>query len=173
MNPVRKVRRTNWENIAFERNFTLYFSFMRQCIRILCQINLVRLPNPDMEKLVQKQKIHEAIGAWQRSLSMIPNPQNAYPQSLWPETSIGDAYFLLGEYETALEHLQNAVGNIEEMAEGNPFVMLRLGQACLENHRIEEAKKYLLSAHMIEGEEIFSEDDGKYLDFLKRNVPLE
>lgn len=119
------------------------------------------------------EKYDTAIKIWKKALSLIPNPQNSYSESLWLEASIGDACFLLGEYKKALKHFQNAKNNIEENAYENPFIMLRLGQNYLENDKDNEAKEYLLRAYMLEGKEIFENDDVKYFDFLKQNVELK
>jgi tetratricopeptide (TPR) repeat protein len=113
-----------------------------------------------------------AIEVWQQALALIPHPQNTYAESQWLETSIGDAYFLNEEFELALQHFQNAKSNIEAFAYENPFIMLRLGQSLLECTQPEEAKEYLLRAYLLEGEEIFDNDDPKYLDFLKQQVDL-
>ncbi len=61
---------------------------------------------------------------------------------------------------------------------GNPFVMLRLGECCLEIGDEKNALEYLLRAYMMEGEDIFEpdddgEDDGaKYFDFLRSHIDL-
>lgn len=115
----------------------------------------------------------EAIAVWQQALSLIPHPRHVYAESQWLETSIGDAYFMLGEHKAALACFQNATANIDENAYGNPFIMLRLGQTLLENQQPEEATEYLLSAYMLEGAEIFEEDDKKYLEFLEQHVRLK
>ncbi len=59
---------------------------------------------------------------------------------------------------------------------GNPFIMLRLGECCLELGDEKNATEYLLRAYMMDGREIFEadgngEDDGqKYFDFLRTHV---
>ena len=121
----------------------------------------------------ENEDYNEAIIVWKQALALIPDPQNSYSESQWLEASIGDAYFLLGDFQKALEHFWNAKSNIEENGYENPFIMLRLGQTLLENQEEEEAKEYLLRAYMLEGEEIFEEDDEKYFDFLKQNVALK
>lgn len=113
-----------------------------------------------------------AIGTWGKALDLIPEPRNRFAESQWLETSIGDAYFLLEDNERALEYLLQAKRNIESNAYESPFLMLRLGQALLETGQQEDATQYLLSAYMFEGEELFAEEDGKYLEFLRSRVDL-
>lgn len=88
----------------------------------------------------EEENYTEAIKVWQQALSKIPDPQNAYAESLWLETSIGDAYFLLVNYEKALWHFQNAKSNIDTNAYENPFIMLRLGHTLFENDLNEDAR---------------------------------
>ncbi len=115
----------------------------------------------------------KAIKTWEQALALIPHPQNAYSESQWLETSIGDAYFLIEDYTNALKHLQCAKANIEESAYENPFIMLRMGQVLFEHKQIDEAKEYLLRAYMFEGEDIFEDEDEKYVAFLKQHVALK
>ncbi len=59
---------------------------------------------------------------------------------------------------------------------GNPFVMLRLGECCLEIGDEKNVAEYLLKAYMFERREIFepdedgSDDGKKYFDYLKTNA---
>ena len=58
---------------------------------------------------------------------------------------------------------------------GNPFIMLRLGECCLEIGDEKNALEYLLRAYMFEGEEIFAPDDegeDKYFEFLRTHIDL-
>lgn len=122
--------------------------------------------------LFDKDNFNEAINVWQEALLLIPGNQNLYSESQWLHTSIGDALFYLGNYEKALLSFKKAKQNIENNAYGNPFIMLRLGQCYLENNLTKDATEYLLRAFMFEGEDIFEDDDEKYLNFLKKNVDL-
>ena len=60
--------------------------------------------------------------------------------------------------------------------EATLFVMLRLGECCLEIGDEKNATEYLLRAYMFEGREIFEpdedgNDDGKkYFDYLRTHV---
>ena len=79
-------------------------------------------------------------------------------------------------YPQAHQCFDKARGNLSGAGYGNPFIMLRLGECCLEIGDEKNAIEYLLRAYMMEGKEIFEpdengEDDGqKYFDFLRTHV---
>lgn len=114
-----------------------------------------------------------ALTAWEEALALIPEPRNAYVESVWLLASIGDVYFQREDYADALEFYESARGNLSGEGATNPFVLLRLGQCYLEGGDEEQAKEHLLKAYMLEGEELFEEEDGKYLDFLGAHVDLD
>jgi tetratricopeptide (TPR) repeat protein len=118
------------------------------------------------------EDFEKAITVWKQALALIPNPQNTYAETLWLETSIGDAYFMMQNHQEAFPHFLNAKSNIEENAYENPFIMLRVGQLYFEANDFENAKEYLLRAYMFEGEAIFEGSKEKYFEFLKENVNL-
>jgi len=113
-----------------------------------------------------------AVSMWEEALELIPEPQNTYAESVWLNASIGDAWFLQDDYESALAYFLLAKSNIEENAYQNPFIMLRLGQCYLEAGDTDQAKEFLLRAYMLDGESVFEGEDDKYLTFLKTYVDL-
>lgn len=123
-------------------------------------------------ELFEEEKYQECIEVWSAALALIPEPQNSYGEAFWLETSIGDCYFMLKDFEQSLVHFLNAKGNIETNTYENPFVMLRLGELFLEGDHFNDAKEFLLRAYMLEGEGIFETEDEKYFVFLKQNVEL-
>ena len=78
-------------------------------------------------------------------------------------------YFQKKQYEKAHECFDKARGNLSGEGYGNPFVMLRLGECCLEIGDEKNATEYLLRAYMFEGREIFY-DGKKYFDYLRTHV---
>ena len=62
--------------------------------------------------------------------------------------------------------------NLSQEGYNNPFVLLRLGQSAYEIGNKEQALEYLLRTYMLEGKEIFEEDEKKYFEFLKSNMDL-
>ena len=127
--------------------------------------------------LFDQGKMNEAIEVWEQGLQSLLQPLNAQSEAVWFQTSIADACFMQGKYEKAYEYLFDAKSNLSGEGYSNPFVMLRLGQCAYELNRPDEAKEYLLRAYMSEGEEIFSEEDPKYLKFIdqkrKKHVVVE
>lgn len=126
-------------------------------------------------QLEKEGRLAEAVAAWQEGLELIPEPQQFYSQTVWFLAAIGDVYFQQGEYALAHECFDKARGNMTGEGYGNPFIMLRLGECCLEIGDEKNALEYLLRAYMFEGEEIFAPDDegeDKYFEFLRTHIDL-
>ncbi|ALL07351.1 hypothetical protein AQ505_18780 [Pedobacter sp. PACM 27299] len=122
---------------------------------------------------IDEDDFDSAIGAWEEALALIPEPQNEYIQSVWLNASIGDAYFLQDDFKKALRFFEIAKSNTKEDVNGNPFIMLRLGECYLEQGDKEKTKDYLLKAYLLEPDGIFYGEEDKYFDFLKANVELK
>ena len=78
-----------------------------------------------------------------------------------------------GKYEEAFNSFEEAKNNLSGDGISNPFILLRLGQCAFELGKKDLATENLLRAYMLEGKEIFEEDDKKYFEFLKSNVDLD
>lgn len=115
----------------------------------------------------------KALEVWKKALELIPEPKNIYSQTVWFLSSIGDIYFSDMNYEQAFKCFEAAKNNISGEGANNPFILLRLGESAYELDKKELAVENLLSAYMLEGKEIFNEDDKKYFEFLKSNVDLD
>lgn len=71
-----------------------------------------------------------------------------------------------GRYEEAYGYLFDAKSNISGEGRNNPFIMLRLGQCSYELGK-EDATEYLMMAYMMEGKELFEDEDEKYFERIK------
>jgi len=126
----------------------------------------------------QQQQYEKAIQIWHEGLNLIPEPQQFFAETVWFLASIGDIYFQQRMYSKAHEYFDNARGNLSGEGYGNPFVMLRLGECCLELGDEKNALEYLLRAYMFEGKKIFDpideseNDESKYWEFLKTHINL-
>ena len=110
----------------------------------------------------------EALNAYQSAAALLPDPKPDWPQSTWLFTAIGETFFFKEKYLKALEYLKMAVtcpGGL-----GNPLIHLRLGQVHYELYDFDKSADELTRAYMGAGEDIFEEDDPKYLRFLKSRI---
>lgn len=127
-------------------------------------------------QLEEEEQYEEAIQVWEEGLNLIPEPKQFYSETIWFLAAIGDVYFKKGQYSKAHECFDKARGNLGGGGYKNPFIMLRLGECCLEIGDKENATEYLLRAYMFEGKEIFEPDDEgndnglKYFEFLRTQV---
>ena len=114
-------------------------------------------------ELFEEEKYLQAISIWLEGLNSLNKPLNMQSEAVWFQTSIADAYFMLGEYEKAYPYLWDAKSNISGEGYTNPFVVLRLGQCSFELGK-DDAVEYLIRAYMLAGKDIFESEDEKYFD---------
>ena len=120
-------------------------------------------------KLFDEGEYTQAIRKWQEGLELLDKPLNAQSEAVWFQTSVADAWFMLGEYDKAYPYLCEARSNITGEGYTDPFVMLRLGQCSYELGK-EDAAEYLMRAYMLAGEEIFECDDEKYFELIRHLI---
>ncbi len=118
------------------------------------------------DALADEESFPDAIIEYNKAFSLLPEPITEWEASTWILTAIADTYFLANDFENALQPLiqvMHCPGAI-----GNAFIHLRLGQVQFELGNTERAKDELARAYMGAGEEIFEDDDPKYLKFIKK-----
>lgn len=122
---------------------------------------------------IDEDDFDAAVSAWEEALELVPAPQEYYVESVFLNASIGDAYFLQDNFDTALAYFLAAKSNVAENAFFSPFLMLRLGQCYLELEDEAEAKAFLLRAYTLDAKDIFEDEDEKYFTFLSSNADLK
>ena len=95
----------------------------------------------------------------------MPDPKEEWEAATWIYAALGDMFYFLEKYEEALDNLNYAM--MCPNGRANPFILLRWGEAYYELDKKEQAKKYLLEAYMMEGTEIFEDEDEKYFDLVR------
>jgi tetratricopeptide (TPR) repeat protein len=118
--------------------------------------------------LAEGGSFHEALSLFQRAWNLLPDPTITWEAATWLLAAIGDIQFLLGDYNATRETLSMAMH--APGAIGNPFLHLRLGQAQFELGDQERAADELTRAFLLEGSQIFTNDDPKYLSFIKSKL---
>jgi tetratricopeptide (TPR) repeat protein len=121
-------------------------------IQILCE---------RADKMVESDNYVGAIEEYGRALSLVPEPKSDWEASGWIYCALGDVNFMLGNYDEALNYLFEVLKCPDEI--GNPFVLLRIGQCFYEKKAIREAREYFIQAYMVEGVDIFEDEDDKYI----------
>ncbi|MGN6645913.1 MAG: tetratricopeptide repeat protein [Cytophaga sp.] len=124
----------------------------------------------EADLLFEEGKSEEAIAKYQEALTLLPEPIEEYEPSAWLISSIGDVYFFDEEYEKAVAQFEHAMSCID--SEDNPYLLLRAGQCYFELNQMQEAEDVLHEAYLIEGEEIFEEEEPKYWEFLKSKITI-
>lgn len=119
--------------------------------------------------LMEQKEYQRAVNVFETALKKLPAPVEKWDAFLWLKVSIGDAQFFIGDYKEATESFFDAMNGPE--GSHNPFVLLRLGQ-CLYEQGSERAVDYLCKAYFLEGEELFSDENGKYFDAVKDALSL-
>lgn len=120
------------------------------------------------DELAEREAYKDAIASYNEAWLLMPAPQTEWEASTWVLAAIGDACFLGGFFQSGLDALQHAMHCPSGV--GNPFIHLRLGQCALEKGLDAMAAEHLARAYMLEGKEIFAEDDPKYFVFLKTKI---
>ncbi len=123
------------------------------------------------DKLAEKGNYSNALSEYWNAFDLIPEPKTNWEATTWVLVAIGDANFLGKDFQAGVDNLSNAMhcpGAI-----GNPFIHLRLGQCQFEIGNLERAADELTRAYALKGEELFLEEDAKYLSFLLTKIETE
>ncbi|MCP4902365.1 MAG: tetratricopeptide repeat protein [bacterium] len=107
----------------------------------------------------------EALTKYWKAFDLLPEPQHDWEAATWILAAIGDANFLGGDFVAGRDNLSNAMHCPDAI--GNPFLHLRLGQCQFELGNFKRAADELARAFLFEGEELFQDEDPKYLEWIK------
>jgi tetratricopeptide (TPR) repeat protein len=118
------------------------------------------------DELGERGEFNEALSRYWEAWELLPEPRTEWSAALWILAAIGDTNFLSGNYVAGRDALMTAM-KIGGDATGNPFLRLRLGQCLFELGELPEAANWLAGAYLLEGTALFSDEDPKYLDFVK------
>lgn len=112
------------------------------------------------DQYAETEQYNEAIKKYETALNLVPFQKENWEVSLHIYTAMADSYFNLGNYQQASNNYEQALKCPDGLDNG--YVWLGLGEAFYELENMNKAKDALISAYMLEGEEIFEEEDGKY-----------
>ena len=121
--------------------------------------------------LVENERYDEGLAKYYEALELVPVPKDDWEASTWIYVAIGDTYYIMDESEKALNNFFEALKCPDGL--GNAFVNLRIGQCFYELDNIEKAKLYLLQAYIVEGEEIFENEDDIFYQLIADEITNE
>jgi hypothetical protein len=101
-----------------------------------------------------------------QAYALLPEPRTAYYDAIWLLRDIGESQFHLGRYADGKATLLNAVKEVAgalELAD----VRMCLGQ-CLFELGEPDADNWLVTAYLLEGQEVYRREDPKYLAHVRR-----
>lgn len=116
------------------------------------------------DKYSCKGEFEKSISCYEKMIELLPEPKEDWEAYEWAKASLGDTYYILKDYNSALQEFQEAIGYTD-----NPFVFLRYGQCCYLTGDYETAKKYLSMALDFGGEEVFETEDKCYRQMAEEN----
>jgi len=122
------------------------------------------------ENLFEKREYKQAIVLYNKALEIVPIPKTKWEASTWLYAGIGDSFFSLNKFKESANAFYESLNCPN--GHGNPFLYLRLGQNLFELDDIKGADDNLMRAYMLEGENIFEDDDEKYINHLKKSYDL-
>jgi tetratricopeptide (TPR) repeat protein len=117
------------------------------------------------DNAAEEESYDSALSFYQQALEKIPEPKHDWEVSLHIYTALGDVSFNLHNFESAIYYYNQALQCLDGTATG--YVWLGLGQSYLEIDETDKAKDALMSAYMLEGEEIFEGDNHEYFQFIE------
>lgn len=112
-----------------------------------------------------------ALGLFDQAWALLPEPKKDWEAATWVLGAIGDVSFLNGDYAAARDALRGSLECPDGL--GNPFLHLRLGQALFELGDEDAAADELMRAYMAGGDDIYEDDDPKYLAFLRTRADID
>ena len=118
-----------------------------------------------------RDRFPDALGLYWQAWDLLPEPKIDCEAATWILAAVGDANFLGRDYEAGVDNLSTVMhcpGGI-----GIPFLHMRLGQCQFELGDYARAIDELNRAFVGGGEDLFDDEDPKYLDYLDANGPPE
>lgn len=109
------------------------------------------------DELCEDEEWEEAIKCFEKALELVPEPKDEWETSTWIYAALADAYFFWKKYEESLYYLNQAMMCPDGL--GNPFIILRLAECHYELGNKNKADEFFFEAYMLEGMEIFEDED--------------
>lgn len=117
------------------------------------------------DSFAENKEDAKALDKYYDAWDLLPDNKNDWEAATWILGSIGEIYFKNAKFEKSKSSYESAVHSAGGL--GNPYLHLRLGQSHFELGDKDKAGDELMRAFMGADEEIFEDEDPKYLKYLK------
>ncbi|MWP49116.1 MULTISPECIES: tol-pal system YbgF family protein [unclassified Gilliamella] len=120
------------------------------------------------DQYAEAGEYNKAIEKYESALNLVPLQKENWEVSLHIYTAMADSYFNLGNYQQANNNYEQALKCPDGLENG--YVWLGLGETYYELENMDKAKDALMSAYMLEGKEIFQDEDDKYFSLIQDSI---
>jgi tetratricopeptide (TPR) repeat protein len=120
------------------------------------------------DEYLENDQFRQAAQVYQEAVKLLPQPRSQWEAATWLYTALGEAFLSMEDYPAAREALTNAMHCPDAI--GNPLIHLLLGEAQYELGNLNRAADELARAYLGAGDEIFEDEDPKYLAFLRAHL---
>lgn len=120
------------------------------------------------KKLEQIGQDDEALDQYATAWELLPNPKNQWQAAISILIAAVDVFFKKRDFVVAREILKEFVESTA--VEINPFIAMRYGQSLFETEDFEAAFDVLEAISRTNGEDLFVNEDPKYLEFVKTQM---
>ncbi len=127
----------------------------------------------DVQEVISKADIALGLGDYKKALkmyrfalSLLPSPFYEHDLSTSILSAIGDVYWVQSDFDKAREVFSDVL--LCPGAAASEYIRLRRGQIYFELGDMKKAKTELACAYMNGGEEVFYDEEPKYLEYIKR-----
>jgi tetratricopeptide (TPR) repeat protein len=117
------------------------------------------------DRLTESGDDNAALRKYYAAWELVPADKANWEASTWISGAIGEVYFRHKKFDNALRSFRSAVRSPGGL--GNPYIHLRLGQIEFERGNLAAAGDEMTRAYMGAGEDIFANEDKKYLQYLR------
>ena len=115
-----------------------------------------------------KGKFASAKEEYMRGLSLLKEPVHSSEYASMLFSGIGELYYLQHKWDEALVYFKESIQS--EGGLGDPYLHFRLGQIRYEKGEMDKAQDELMRAYMGSGDIIFTDEDPKYYDLIKKHI---
>lgn len=120
------------------------------------------------ERNEEKCEYEKAFNKYEKAFHMIPENIEEYDISSLILVSMGDIRLLQENYSDAKNYYFDAMNCTDGIS--NPYILFNLGKCFYLQNNFERAQEYFIRTYMMDGRNLFCDDNKKYFQFIEELV---